>query len=159
MKVKLIVSVLLVVLIVGCSSTQKVKHDDVIRINKVVETNYDVINNIETYIERPSLNWEISVSNEEFCDLIYYDLAKNIKSEDLYDKLRNHYSDYFNRIVISMVDSNDEIVFEYVSYYYVKGSDIYGDDTKNKIDNFETWYIRDIVNETSEEFNISNDSF
>lgn len=66
-----------------------------------------------------------------------------IKSENIYEILREDYNDYFINIFLKIYNDKNELIKEYSSSYYKVGTTIYDDDSKNEIDNFRTWMIED----------------
>lgn len=131
-------------LLTACTATTQVKHQDIIAINDSIQEGYDLSTPLKTYITRPILKWDITVNNTEECDAIFNDLITIIKTEHIYELLKSEYSDYFIDIEMTMYTPDNEFVKKFSSSYYQSGTTIYGDDSKNVIDNFNTWYIDDI---------------
>ena len=135
--------IILLILITGCTRTTQVKHKTVTTINDTIIEEYYLSSPIKTYITRPNLEWEIKVTDTSDCDDIFIKLLSMIKSENIYEILREDYNDYFIRILFKIYNDKNELIKEYSSSYYKVGTIIYDDDSKNEIDNFRTWTIED----------------
>jgi len=145
MKYKLIlITIIIIVLLTGCTATTQVKHQDIIAINNAIQEDYNMSTSIKTYITRPNLKWDVYVNNTDECDSIFEELVTIIKTDNIYDLLKSEYNDYFFRIQITMYTPDNEFVKKFSSSYYKSGTTIYDDDSKNEIDNFTTWYIEDV---------------
>lgn len=144
-KIRVFVFIIILVLLAGCTRTTQVKHEAVISLNDKIIEGFQEVSSIKTSIMRPTLTWDITVTDPSSCDEIFIDLLSMIKSEDVYSTLREYYKDYFIGIDIIIQNENSELIKKYTSSYYKQGTTIYGDDSKNEIDDFNTWVTNDFV--------------
>lgn len=142
MKRAFILLIVFMLLLSGCSPSRTVKDEAIKDFNKELKQSFEEIKKIKTYIIRPSLNWDIYVSDTENMDDIFYYVVDYLKTSNIVeDELRDKYTGvyFISRITITVTKKKTRRTYQ--GYYYKRGTTIYADnESANVVDNFTTWY-------------------
>ncbi len=128
----------------GCSPSTALSKSSVIDFNRSLKTDYRSVWVVRTYIVRPSINWDVYVTDTDEIDEIFNDIVTFIKTSNLYDEVREEYTGiYHTEIIYITFYRYFKQVQQYEAYYYARGTTVYPDDENNVIDDFTTWYVWD----------------
>jgi hypothetical protein len=121
----------------ACSPTRTVDDSEIVAFNKELKDKFNDVKTVKTYMTRPTMYWDIGVSDDTHLDEIFQYIVTFIKTSNIYEKkIKDAYTGLVWADSISITFIKDAVLRRYEGSYLKKGPN-----ALNEIDNFNTWSI------------------